>query len=341
MIVPARNEEAVLGACLQSLVSQEGEGWELGRHWEVLVVDDGSHDLTRAIADSFGGGVRVPAAPELPKGWTGKANACWTGAQFARGQWLLFTDADTVHAPGSLSRSIVEAQRHSVAMLSWSPLQRVQGLLARMVMPLVFSELASAYPPRLVNDPQHRIAVANGQFLLVRRDAYRQVGGHAAVASSLVEDVDLAFHIKRSQLGLRFRYAPEMVSATMYRSARALWEGWTKNLALLIDNTLPLAFWRLLDVVLLVILPFLALGFWAPVAALGPLARWAVVLIWLRTVWRGWQRAARSNFGAGEVALAFLGLPVFVVLLVQSWYAHTVLRRAVWKGRSYPTNRNR
>ena len=335
VIVPARNEERSLGACLESLVAQTEEGWLLGRHWELLVVDDNSSDRTAEIARSFAG-VTVLAAAAPPTGWTGKANACWTGAQQASGQWLLFTDADTEHAPGSLSRSVVEAQRYSVGMLSWSPLQRVTGVVARMVMPLIFSELATAYPPKLVNDPEHRIAVANGQFLLVRRDAYRQIGGHAAVAASLVEDVDLAFSIKRQRLGLRFRYAPEMVSARMYRSVGELWEGWVKNLALLIHNALPLALWRLLDLMLVVLLPLLALGYvWQPIGGVQPLARALILLIWLRTLWRIWRRAARSNFAAADVALCILGLPVFAALLINSWYAHAVFHRASWKGRVY------
>ena len=336
VIVPARDEEASIGECLRSLVAQSEEGWLLGRHWELLVVDDESTDATRAIASAVEG-VTLLEAPVVPDGWTGKANAAWAGAQRARGQWLLFTDADTVHAPGSLSRSVVEAQRYKVGMLTWSPLQRVSGLLARMVMPLIFSELATAYPPKLVNDPEHRIAVANGQFLLVRRDVYRQVGGHAAVASSLVEDVDLAFLVKRARLGLRFRYAPEMVSARMYRNAGALWEGWVKNLALLINNALPLAAWRLLDVVLVVVLPLLALRVWEPIGPLQAVARVALLLIWLRTLWRIWRRAARSNFRAGDVAVATLGLPVFAALLIASWYAHAISHRAAWKGRSYAT----
>ena len=334
VIVPARDEERSLAACLASLVAQTEDGWLLGRHWELLVVDDHSSDRTAEIARGFASATLL-AAPDPPPGWTGKANACWAGAQQARGQWLLFTDADTVHAPGSLSRAVVEAQRYAVGMLSWSPLQRVSGLVARMVMPLVFSELATAYPPKLVNDPQQRIAVANGQFLLVRRDAYRQIGGHAAVAASLVEDVDMAFSIKRQRLGLRFRYAPEMVSARMYESTGELWEGWVKNLALLIHNSLALAAWRLLDVILVIALPLLIFGVWKPIGPLQSIAQVALALIWARTIWRIWRRAARSNFGAVDVALAFLGLPIFAALLGSSWYAHAVFHRARWKGRVY------
>ncbi len=97
VIVPARNEEECLGACLQSLVAQSDEVFKLGRDWDLIVVDDQSTDRTAEIARGFAG-VTVMQAGKLEKGWTGKNNAIWTAARKARGRWLLFTDADTVHA---------------------------------------------------------------------------------------------------------------------------------------------------------------------------------------------------------------------------------------------------
>src|SRR3954447_23333901 len=102
VIIPARNEEANLGSCLESLVNQDG------LDFEIIVVNDHSSDRTREIASSFAN-VRVIEAGPLPPGWTGKNNAVATGAGGARGEWLLFTDADTVHVPGSLARALAEA----------------------------------------------------------------------------------------------------------------------------------------------------------------------------------------------------------------------------------------
>ena len=110
VIVPARNEEDCIGACLESLVGQTEEIFQLGRDWELIVVDDDSTDRTAEIARSFTG-VTVVQAARLEKGWTGKGNAIWTAARKARGKWLLFTDADTVHEPGDLHRAIHEAMR--------------------------------------------------------------------------------------------------------------------------------------------------------------------------------------------------------------------------------------
>lgn len=338
VIVPARNEEDCLGTCLQSLVSQSEEIFELGKDWELIVVDDHSDDKTPEIAGGFAG-VTVIEAGKLEPGWTGKANAIWTAAKRARGRWLLFTDADTIHENGDLRRAIHEAQKHKVGVLSYSPRQIVKGLAQRTLMPLVFSELALAYPPAKVSDPNTRIAAANGQFLLVEREAYRRLGGHASIADKVLEDVELAYLAKRRRVGLRFRYADDALATRMYRTSGAMIEGWTKNLALLFDNTLVTAFWKALDIVLLFGLPVLTVELWSARFGLHSLqwlgAGWVLALLWVRTLVRFYARVAKSNFPFVDCAISPLGLPLFVVLLYRSWFQHRILKQVSWKGRSY------
>ena len=338
VIVPARDEEDCLGPCLQSLVSQSEEIFELDKDWELIVVDDHSSDRTAEIARGFSG-VKVLEAGKLEPGWTGKANAIWTAATHARGRWLLFTDADTLHEPGDLRRAMHEAERHKAGMLSYSPRQIVSGLAQRSLMPLVFCELALAYPPAKVSDPNQRIAAANGQFLLVEREAYRKLGGHASVADKVLEDVELAYLAKRRRVGLRFRYAEDAVATRMYRTTGAMVEGWTKNLALLFDNTLVLSMWRALDFLLLFGLPVLAEELWNARLAAHSLewlgAGWVLALLWVRTLVRFYARVAKSNFPIVDCALTPLGLPLFVVLLYRGWFQHKILKQVSWKGRSY------
>jgi len=339
VIVPARNEEQNLGDCLRSLVAQSEEIFELGRDWELVVVDDHSTDRTAEIARGFAA-VTVIEAGALEHGWTGKSNAVWTAAKRARGRWLLFTDADTVHEPGGLRRAIHEATRHKAGLLSYSPRQIVTGLWQRSLMPLVFCELALAYPPAKVSDPNARIAAANGQFLLIEREAYRKLGGHATVADQVLEDVEIAYLAKRRKVGLWFRYAEDAVAARMYRSTAAMIEGWTKNLALLFDNALILAGWRALDIALLVGLPWLAIALWNARFAAHSLewlgAGWVLSLLWVRNLFRFYGRVAKSNFRFLDCAISPLGLPLLVYLLYQSWFQHRILKRVSWKGRSYP-----
>src|SRR5258708_24193289 len=185
IIVPAGNEEASLGDCLASLTAQTGVAFE------IIVVDDGSTDRTREIAQSFAK-ARVIAPDPLRHGWTGKNNAVIAGAKEARAEWLLFTDADTVHLPDSLVRTLAEAKTEGADLLSYSPEQVAVTFAERAVMPVVFAELAAKYPFQRVREQNSGIIAANGQYLLVRRAAYGSVGGHTAVSAVILDDVALS-----------------------------------------------------------------------------------------------------------------------------------------------------
>jgi glycosyltransferase involved in cell wall biosynthesis len=336
VIVPARNEAECLGDCLSSLTAQSAPGFVLGEQWEILCVNDASMDETRAIAKSFND-VTVLDAPLLAEGWTGKSAAVWFAAERTRGRVLLFTDADTIHEPGSLRRALHEMEKHHAAMLSYSPRQIVQGFWQRALMPLVFSELAIAYPPAKVSDPASPAAAANGQFLMVEREAYFNAGGHKAVAGNVLEDVALARRFKRAGMVIRFRYAADAVAVRMYRSPSAMMEGWTKNLALLFPLPLLLGLMRLLDFALIVGIPML-LWLLPRILLLATLQRDALMLVWLWVLFRYFRRVVKSNFSAMDCLLSIAGLPLFVALLARSWKHHKLRRRVSWKGREYSTD---
>jgi glycosyltransferase involved in cell wall biosynthesis len=324
VIVPARDEEASLGRCLASIVAQTGTTFE------VIVVDDGSTDRTREIALSFAG-VCVIDPPPLTAGWTGKNNAVVAGARHARGRWLLFTDADTEHLPGSLARSVAEIQERGAALLSYSPAQDVHGFWQHAVMPVIFAELAATYSPSQVSDPACPVAAANGQYLLVTREVYDTVGGHVAVAHDLLEDVALARRVKQSGRKIFFRYGDDAVRTRMYRSFEQMREGWTKNLALLFPSPRRLAVLRATEFVM--ILGGLAL-------AGGALARkmpsFALISAGVAGVFYlvFLTRIRKAHFSALADMLAIFGLPLFSYLL---WLSQLCYRQGqvAWKGRTY------
>ncbi len=322
VIIPARNEEVSLGACLESLVAQTG------LNFEIIVVDDNSTDRTREIATSFPKVKVIDAAP-LPSAWTGKNNAVVTGARQARGQWLLFTDADTVHLPGSLARALSEAQQNNVELLSYSPEQIAVTFWEIATLPVVFAELARQYPPSKVSDPSSRVAAANGQYILVRRDTYDAVGGHAAVAGEILEDVALARAVKCSGRKIRFRYAADAVRTRMYRNFAQLREGWTKNLALLF----PSPGWLAVRTLALWVIPWIAL-------LLAHAGRWWWNSIFVGCILYLTTRLRRANFAWDmEVLGALFGMPMFAYLLLRSKRAHAN-GRVPWKGRTYSDKPN-
>jgi GT2 family glycosyltransferase len=339
VVVPARNEEANLDRCLRSLVVQRGVVFE------IIVVDDASTDGTREIAESF---TRVKACPfiaansdlvdvivisarPLPDGWAGKANACASGAEIARGEWILFTDADTEHLDSSLSRAVAEAEEHQVGMLTYSPEQILTGFDQHVLMPLIFSELASVYKPREICDPKSPVAAANGQYLLIRRDVYDSIGGFSSVAGSLLEDVALARHVKAKGTAIRFRLGTGLVRTHMYRDWKEMQAGWTKNLALLFPGAQKLAVRRMIEFLCLILLPVFAVmsaltghtSIASAEVAVGAVV-WAAFLV----------RIHRAHFGAVSTFGSALGLPLFSMLLLRSAAAHAQ-GLVTWKGRSY------
>ena len=323
IIVPARNEEASIGDCLKSLMAQTGVAFE------IIVVDDDSTDHTREIAESVAG-VRVISPDPLRENWTGKNNALISGAKHARAAWILFTDADTVHLAGSLARALDEAKGERADLLSYSPEQVVVTFAERAVMPVIFAELAAQYPPHKVREQNSGIVAANGQYILARREAYEAVGGHAAVAAKILEDVALARLFRNAGYRVYFRYGGDAVRTRMYRSWEQLREGWTKNLALLFPRPRLLAFHSL----------FLWLVAWQALEALGFAASGAIIhrfawigftVLWLLVYWR--IRAAHFSAANDILAMAF-GLPMFAYLLLRAKRAHAQ-GQVSWKGRVY------
>ena len=373
VIVPARNEEACLAACLESLVAQAGIGFE------IIVVDDASTDRTAEIARSFVGGSRVVegpcedgegssrpvigtngkgtasavpeyvssdnggfssgltviSAPPLPENWSGKNNAMSAGAKIAKGKWLLFTDADTVHKPGSLTRAVAEAEEHRAALLSYSPEQEVRTFWEKAVMPVIFAELAATYPPKKVNDSNSPIAAANGQYLLISREAYEAVGGYAAIANNLLEDVAMARLVKSSGRRIFFRYGGDAVRTRMYRSWPQMKEGWTKNLALLFSRPSELAIRSGMEFIF--IFGNLIAGTSALLAREFELA-FVTLTLSVAVSLLALMRIRRAHFSFTSHLLALVGLAIFSYLLLRSDALHRE-QSVSWKGRSYGSNK--
>lgn len=197
-------------------------------------------------------------------------------------------------------------------------------------MPVIFAELAATYRPKEVSDPKSPAAAANGQYLLIRRDVYDAVGGHAAVANTILEDVELAKRVKQAGYKLQFRVS-DVVSTRMYRSFALMWEGWTKNLALLFSKPRRLALRRLGEFTVIVGAVFVAS--WAAIVvqksilAVASLVALSLLIVFFR-------RIRRAHFDWLSDSVALFGLPLFALLLIRSDISH---RRGVvrWKGRQY------
>jgi glycosyltransferase involved in cell wall biosynthesis len=324
-IVPARNEEATIARAVASLAAQP----EIA---EIIVVNDESTDHTAAVLEQLLARepkLRVLAGGPLPAGWIGKNHACWEGAQQATGGWLLFTDADAVHLPGSTARALADAEAAGASLVSYSPEQEMHTWWERALIPFVYCRLAHLYPYAVVNDPRSPVAAANGQYLLIRRDAYQGIGGHAAVSGEVLEDVALACQARAQGVPLHFASGAQIARVRMYASFRAMWEGWTKNLCPLLKMAGQGMTRELLSVIPWIPLLCLALAPLQPIfGALGILllaGRHASYAATLR----------RNRLPVSSVVYYLAGVALYCAALLVS-DARYARGKVTWKGREYP-----
>lgn len=216
VIIPARNEAHQITRTIQSF-----------RGLSVVVVDDASTDNTASVAEAAG--ATVIAAPPLPRGGLGKPNACAAGAATGKTQWLLFVDADTSFDPRFAASAVQYAEQNKHDLLTAFLRQECMTLAEKMLIPYSFALYFSGVSARAVNGTGNLSALANGQCLLFRRSAYEQIGGHAKVVSSVIEDVAIAQLAKRNNLSVRVLRAEHLGSVRMYDSLPAIWRGFQKN----------------------------------------------------------------------------------------------------------------
>jgi chlorobactene glucosyltransferase len=336
VIVPARNEREVIGNVVRSILDGGYEPLEL------IVVDDqsedGTADVVRAIA-AADPRVRLLAGAPLPAGWYGKPWACAQGAAAASGQLLLFTDADTTHHPGLHALAVGLREELDADLLTLAPHQRCVTFWERLVMPQVWLLLAFRFHPRVVNRARRsRDLIANGQFILIGREAYDAIGGHAAVRGEVAEDLALAQALHAAGRRVRFAFAERHMETRMYRSLRHMVEGWTKNLYLGGRRSFPD------EPILRALVPValgLGIGFWLlpTIGLLLGLAGVAPAL--LPAALRAWGISAAfwALVSAGMRIPPWYGLlhPLGVAMALAIVVLSTVRggRRVEWKGRVY------
>jgi chlorobactene glucosyltransferase len=231
VIVPARDEERNIGQCLRSLLMQNYPAGRLS----VIVVDDHSADATAAIVRGLAARhseVTLTQSPPLPARWTGKSHACWIGVRSVRPdvEWLCFIDADVRVAPDLISSAMHAALTRRLDLLSLAPRQDLRTFAERLVLPCCMIVLSFVQDLRQVQARAGDDVTATGLFILVRRDAYGAVGGHAAVCSAICEDLEFARRVKQSGRSVLLMGGERLMSTRMYTGWRTLWPGLAKNL---------------------------------------------------------------------------------------------------------------
>lgn len=338
VIVPARNEAHNIARCVTSILSTTYPSLEL------VVVDDSSTDGTADVARRAAAGdqrAHIVRNPPLPEGWFGKQWACATGAKVSRGTILQFTDADTVHSPDLVTRSVNAMRRTEADLFSVAGRQELGGFWEKVIQPQIFTVLSMRYGGTESVNRSTRVSskIANGQCIFVKRASYDAIGGHGSVRSSVAEDLLLAQRFFAARKRVVLMLGIDQLSTRMYASLAEIINGWRKNvfaggldavpfgrmgqtifpLVLLVPPLL-----ELLPVLALVLAAFgMATGstslLWAAISCLATLAWWVVVYI-----------------NAGESPLYALVYPLGALMLLYI-FATAVIRgrRVTWKGRTY------
>ena len=323
-IVPARNEEAVIAACVESLSCQPPIA-------EILVVDDQSSDKTASVVRGLTGKIsklRLLEAGALPDGWVGKNHALWVGVQQATSPWLLFTDADAKHECNSAARALEIAREQTAALVSFSPEQVTERWYEKALIPFIYLRLSKKFSYDKVNDPASKAAAANGQFLMIRRDVYDAIGGHQSVAGEVLEDLAIAMRVKQAGHRIWFASGQGLVRTRMYSSFHGMWEGWKKNLYRLMGGTRWALFREIESTLPWIPILLILIGFKAPL-----LFFLGVLLLIARQTVYGFD-LARNHYPFSFIFYYVPAALLYAGVLWASYQSH-VSGRISWKGREY------
>jgi hopene-associated glycosyltransferase HpnB len=329
IVVPARDEAAVLPVSLPSLVAQDYPG-----PVRLILVDDGSTDGTGALVAGAWPAVTVVAAGDPPPGWAGKLWALHAGLGPAReAEFLLFTDADIVHPPGSLAALVRAACAHRLDLVSQMARLRVRTGWERLLVPAFVYFFALLYPFRWSNRPGARTAAAAGGCILVRRAALDRAGGLAAVRGAVIDDVALARAVKRAGGRTFLGLADQVASVRPYPDLASLWRMVARSAYAQLHHRVTLLAGTVLALALVFLVPAAATVAgaltWRPLLLAAGAAGWLLMVATFAPMLR--------YYGQPVVCAAALPLTaaLYLAMTVDSALRHHLGRGASWKGRSY------
>jgi len=329
--VPARNEERDIEACLVSLLQQDYP------EFEVIVVDDNSTDGTpeilRSLQEKFSELVILKGAP-LPEGWYGKPFALHQASRTARGELLLFTDADPVFEPYALTSAVHQMNSKNLDLLTLLPATRFGSFWEKTVQPLFFVMIAGLTRFSKVNNPKDPAAMGIGAFLMIRRQVYDRTGGHESLRQAILEDIGLARLAKQAGAKIMIADAKKIFSIRMYHSLQEIWAGWRKNVFLAFKKSVVKTFYYVGVILGFTLTPWLMVGVHAAIGSGWVVQSLSVaglllVLLTELALCEELQLEKRYAF------LFPLGAVILSAILINSMWQVLVRGRSEWRGRTY------
>ncbi len=336
IIIPAKNEETNVARCLYPLFKQTHGSYE------IIVVDDRSTDRTPHLLENFKKLSPVPfkivRIEKLPAGWTGKNYAMFTGSKAASGEWLLFTDADTVHRPESVTSALHAALSQRIDFLTLAPETECQSFWEKTVQPLAVGSLALWFFSE--GNGENRAGLANGQYILVKKKVYEILGGNESVRSEVVEDVELAKRAMRADFTVRFLNGTRLYSTRMYSSLSQIVTGWARIFTHLFEKSLLAIFHKIFLFLFFSCLPFallfieLAVYFLSP-SRVSPAVFFASLGVSAFIIALRFEGNRMVKTDGRYAFFHFLGSLVLVWVLFLCVFRIVFRKPAVWRGDSY------
>ncbi|MGZ9222248.1 MAG: glycosyltransferase [Anaerolineales bacterium] len=337
---PARNEERNIRACVEAMLAQDYP------NFEVIVLDDRSTDATPSILADIASRdprLRLISGSDLPSGWAGKPHALYQASAIARGEWLCFLDADTFVTREALSACYAKAIETNADMFTIMTFQIMGTFWEKVVMPLIMTALSVGFSPRKVNDPERKDAIANGQFILIKRSVYESIGGHEGVKDQIVEDKAIAEQVKWNGDRLVVANGYAVARTRMYTSLPEMWEGWTKNIYLGLRDQPSLvilgvfgAFVLIIAALFLPVWPLLGLfwylkgGGWMAVTVITK-----SLILWIFLIYVRARVAKAMDISPWYAFTTPLGAAVFAGMMLTSTWRVLSGKGVTWKGRMY------
>ena len=331
VLIPARNEERSIRECVESLLVQDY------KKFEVIVLNDNSEDGTGRILEELSSKykeLKVINGKPLPAGWSGKNYACHQLYKESQGEYILFTDADTVHFKDSILNSVTRAKNRKADLYTLIPKMTFNSFAEKLIMPGIHFTSFTLLPYYLAETLKSpAFAMGVGPFLLFRREAYEVIGGHEALKNDLVEDVRLAKNIKRSGYKVVVNKGLDILSCRMYQSFKEIWEGFSKNIFPGMGYSSLTLFSVFAVYLILFFMPFAG----AVVSLvtgneylLYNFLYQVVLLLIMRVI-------INSSFKLGFISTLFHPAGVLIISMIgfNSWRWNKIGKGSLWKGRTY------
>lgn len=346
VIVPTRNEAYRIEDCIKSLKAQTYP------NLEILIVDDSTDNTVEVIKNIVGNDKRFRIIKEekLSGGWVGKPHAMQQGSKEAKGEWLLFIDADTAHDPEIVSSSVKHAIKNKLDMLSLLSYLVCKSFWEKIIQPVLTGLIIFISPLGKTNDPKSKFAFALGPFILIKRSVFNKVGGYEKIKGRIADDVEMAKLVKESGFKIGLAHGQNMMKLRMYERFSEIWEGWSKNIFLGLAQKRGIRSKGLQVLVVLiglfvvfdmVVLPFIAVILSGLIYLLTNSPQWLYVLLFSFLVWLFAiliQFYVHTRYGIGKpkyAPLYFLGGIITMGIFLNSAVKTLSGSGVTWKGRTY------